>query len=134
MTLNLMRIEAALNAYPWTPGTLTTRERDARYCAVGIMLRYAGVAREHIGCAVMWDSRRLWSLYGGLLRAEYGVPDEQAMIAIMAANDSSQSHAEAIDRVRRVLSGTLDPFVPRAPGDAGEVEEGDGQLVSSGIA
>jgi hypothetical protein len=101
MTPDLMRIEAALNAYPWTPGTLTTGARDPRYCAVGILLRYAGVAREHLGCAVLWNSRRLWEMYGALLLQEYGIPNEHTMIAIMAANDSARSHGEAIDRVRR---------------------------------
>jgi hypothetical protein len=108
MTPDLMRIAAALSAYPWTAGTLTTIENAApRYCALGLLLRYAGVPQEHLARA---DSAgNLWSLYGNLLRSEYGIPNEQTAISIMAANDTARSHADAIERVLGILTGNLDP-------------------------
>ena len=108
MTPDLMRIAAALNAYPWTAGTLVAAESDTpRYCALGLLLRYAGVPQDHLARA---DSDgNLWTLYGNLLRSEYGIPNEQAAISIMAANDTARSHADAIRRVLGVLTGNFDP-------------------------
>jgi hypothetical protein len=106
MSLNVPRIAAALNAYPWTPGCLTSRERMVpTYCAVGAMLRYAGVAQEHIASAQGPD---FWERYGPLLQSEYGIPDLQTAMFVMGANDSARSQGEAIERVLGVLTGAID--------------------------
>jgi hypothetical protein len=105
MTLNLARIAAALNAYPWTRGRLTSRAGQAapQYCAVGLLLRYAGVPQQEVA-----GVRDFWARYGGLLQAEYGIPDARTAFLIVAANDSAASHAEAIERVLGVATGALD--------------------------
>jgi hypothetical protein len=106
MPVNVPRIVAALNAYPWTTGCLTERRRSApTYCAIGALLRYAGVAQDHIASA---RGPRVWSLYGTLLRSEYGIPDARTMGNVMVANDTASSQAEAIERVLGVLTGMLD--------------------------
>ena len=107
MSLDLVRITAALNAYPWTAGTLTHRAESApRYCAVGLLLRFAGVPQERIACAM--GERQLWAAYEELLRFEYGIPDSKTISAIMMANDSARTQEEAIERVQAVLSGDGD--------------------------
>ncbi|MFN2567294.1 MAG: hypothetical protein ABR499_20045 [Gemmatimonadaceae bacterium] len=109
MPLDLPRIAAALNAYPWTPGRLTADGRMApTYCAIGALLRYAGVAQDHIACAQTPSGVNLWSTYGPLLQSEYGIADKWTVRRVMAANDSASSQAEAIDRVLGVLTGALD--------------------------
>jgi len=106
MSLNLPRIAAALNAYPWTPGRLTSRqEMVPTYCAIGAMLRYAGVAQDHIAHA---HGRDFWERYGPLLQSEYGIPDEETAAHVMAANDTASSHGQAIERVLYVLTGAVD--------------------------
>ena len=104
-SLDLPKIAAALNAYPWTPGLLTSCGRVPTYCAIGAMLRYAGVAQDHIAAA---NGPAFWSLYGPLLQSEYGIPDIETAGHVMAANDSASSQAEAIDQVLGVLTGTID--------------------------
>jgi hypothetical protein len=104
MTLDLMRITAALNAYPWTAGTLTHRAEGApKYCAVGLLLRFAGVPQERIACATA--EREVWAGYEEILRCEYGIADSKTISAIMIANDSAGTHEKAIQRVQAVLSG-----------------------------
>jgi hypothetical protein len=111
MPLNLPRIAAALNAYPWTPGHLTKRGRTApTYCAIGALLRYAGVAQEHIACVSNSPVGSFWTLYGPLLHSEYGIPDERTAWRVIEANDSADSQAEAIERVLGVLAGDRDPL------------------------
>src|SRR5689334_10693847 len=49
MPLDIMKITAALNAYPWTSGALSMRDGEsASYCAVGLLLRFAGVPQAEI--------------------------------------------------------------------------------------
>ena len=103
MTLDLMKITAALNAYPWIAGTLTARgSQGAAYCAVGLLLRYAGVTHEEIARAAADP----WTRYEDLLRADYGIEDRETLAAIMFANDTADSHEEAIARVQRLLDGS----------------------------
>ena len=108
MSLDLPRIAAALNAYPWTTGTLTHRPDEeasgASYCALGALLRYAGVAQEHIACAQEVGDPAVWELYGLLLREEYGIPDHTTTHLIMGANDGAFSQEDAIARVMRALA------------------------------
>lgn len=110
MPLDLPRIAVALNAYPWTPGRLTRRGKTAptTYCAIGALLRYAGVAQEHIACADGSTGANLWNRYGPLLQSEYGLPDERTAWHVMVANDSANSQGEAIERVLGVLTGAID--------------------------
>ena len=92
MPVYLDRVAAALNAYPWTPGTLTRRaDGTPRYCAVGALLRYAGVAEDHIACVSgTAGSHDLWHPYGALLTAEYGIANARVARLVMAANDERQ--------------------------------------------
>ncbi|MFN2567103.1 MAG: hypothetical protein ABR499_19060 [Gemmatimonadaceae bacterium] len=114
MPLNLPRIAAALNAYPWMPGRLTRSGRTApTYCAIGALLRYAGVAQDHIACAEGPSGVHLWAVYGQLLESEYGIPDMKTAKRVMAANDSASSQAEAIERVLGALTGAFDPYALR---------------------
>ena len=104
MTPNLMRIEAALNAYPWTTGTFTARNgSEVRYCAIGMLLRYAGVTESHIDLACNRGVVEFWSYYRPLLERDYGISGPEQVHAIMVANDGATSHDEAVRRVRWVL-------------------------------
>jgi hypothetical protein len=118
MALDIMKITAALNAYPWTSGTLTIRRVGApKYCAVGLLLRYAGVPQQEIECAV--SSTEAWARFHGLLESEYGIADYATICAIIMANDSAATHEQAIERVQNTLSGESDPmsaWVRRAAG------------------
>ena len=104
MSLNLERIAAALNAYPWVAGTLTSRGSTGvpRYCAIGLLLRYAGVPQEQMACG--HGSPAGLRQHLPLLEAEYGIADWDTAGAIIEANDSATSHEEAIERVQRVLT------------------------------
>jgi hypothetical protein len=98
------RAIVALNLYPWARGALTRGDAEERAnCAIGAMLRYAGV-----------DERRIVNLsdlvpHVGLLRESYGIPTATAYRSIMRANDTSCSREEAVSRVLRILSGDPDP-------------------------
>src|SRR5215207_2123023 len=103
MAPDLARITAALNAYPWTAGALTYRDGPvARYCAVGLLLRYAGVPQAEIACALSTVDN--WARHRALLEAEYGITEPGTVVSIMEASDSAATHEEAIRRVQRVLS------------------------------
>jgi hypothetical protein len=78
----------------------------ASYCAVGALLRYAGVPRAQIRNAMMVS---LDEVYGPLLRARYGIAGDDTLLAMMAANDGADSRAEAIWRVLGLAAGTVDP-------------------------
>ena len=142
MNLDLMRITAALNAYPWTAGTLIYRgESSPRYCAVGLLLRYAGVPQERIACAM--GEMEVWAAHEELLRCEYGVQDAITLRAIIVANDSARTHEEAIQRVQDVLSVDGDsasmlrrarafvelPVAPPVPKESGEDDAGSEALL-----
>ena len=102
MPHDIVKITAALNAYPWTIGTLSMRRGDhGVYCAVGLLLRYAGVPQAEIECA----GPRLWDRYHELLESEYGITEPATITNIIHANDSARSHEEAIEQVQFVLDG-----------------------------
>ena len=104
MSLDMVRITAALNAYPWTSGALTMRDGDnAWYCSVGLLLRYAGVAQAEIECAGL--PHVLMARYGELLESEYGITEVETITAIIHANDLAASHEKAIEQVQFVLAG-----------------------------
>ncbi len=105
MTPNLMRIEAALNAYPWTAGAFAATSGDTtRYCAVGMLLRYAGVSPEHIDVACNRGAVQFWDYYRALLERDYGIAGPEQIHAIMVANDGADSHEDALERIRWVLT------------------------------
>jgi hypothetical protein len=110
MALDIMKITAALNAYPWIPGTLTAGQQfRANYCAVGMLLRYAGVAQAEIAATRGADA--VWTRYHELLESEYGIVNFATIGEIIRANDFATTHEEAIENVQIVLNG----------GDAAEV-------------
>jgi hypothetical protein len=120
MALDLDKITAALNAYPWIPGRLVACQPDApRYCAVGLLLRYAGIANERIVSAD--DVSAAWLRYGDLFRSEYGIDSFRMILRIVTANDTAKSHEDAITRVQQALDRT--PAIQRdyaeRPGDEG---------------
>ena len=104
MALDIVKITAALNAYPWTRGTFSMRYGgSAAYCAVGLLLRYAGVAQSEIECP--GTSSVVWDRYRALLESEYGIPDMATITNIVYANDVATSHEQAIEQVQFVLDG-----------------------------
>lgn len=136
MPADLMKITAALNAYPWTAGTLTRRDGGGtpRYCALGLLLRYAGVARDQLACAQ--HSSETWTRHRRLLQSEYGISDYATVCAIIVANDTASSHEQAIARVQQVLGDGLDAIAvlrtcaarrpPAGPAGGGEAALGEG--------
>ena len=114
MAIDLLAIEAALNAYPWTTGAFTegSPRRGARYCALGLMLRYSGVAQDHLATAQQKGGRAVWRMFGALLQRDYGIPDYRTAELIMIANDSARTHDEAIGRVREVLTRGVEGLAP----------------------
>ena len=104
MPLDIVKITAALNAYPWTSGAYSIRDGGAAvYCAVGLLLRYAGVAQAEIECA--GPSHVVWGRYRELLESEYGITELSMINAIIQANDAATSHEGAIEQVQFVLDG-----------------------------
>jgi hypothetical protein len=113
MSRNLQAVTAAMNAYPWTRGHLSEGpDHAASYCAIGALLRYAGVPRARIanGTEVF-----LAEVYGPLLRAKYGISAAHTVLGIMAANDGAESRGEATWRVLGLVAGTVDAetFAPQ---------------------
>jgi hypothetical protein len=106
MPRNLQAITAAMNAYHWTQGQMSEGpDHAASYCAIGALLRYAGVPRARIANGTVVS---LAEVYGPLLRAKYGILGADILRAIMAANDGAQSRAEATWRVLGLVAGTVD--------------------------
>jgi len=104
MTCDIVKITAALNAYPWTRGAYSMRQGDnAVYCAVGLLLRFAGVPQADIACA--GHSGGIWARYHEILESEYGITEPAMIHSIIQANDSATSHDEAIEQVQFVVDG-----------------------------
>lgn len=107
MPRNLQAVVAAMNAYPWTQGQMSEGPDDAAsYCAIGALLRYAGVPRARIANGTVVS---LAEVYGPLLRAKYGISGAHTLLGIMAANDVAESRAKATWRVLGLVAGTVDP-------------------------
>lgn len=105
---NLDRIAAALNAYPWARGCLTSLIGGTpHYCAVGGLLRYAGVSFDEIRESSGSPSA-VWRTFADRLQEEYDIGDAQTLRFIMIANDSSPSREAAVARVLGVLDGSVD--------------------------
>ena len=104
MPLDIAKITAALNAYPWMRGAYSIRGiGGASYCAVGLLLRYAGVAQNEIACSV--SPHDILARYRELLECEYGITDPTTIIQIILANDAATTHEQAIEWVQSVLDG-----------------------------
>jgi hypothetical protein len=112
MPRHLHEIMAAMNAYPWTRygPVLGWAGAAPRYCAIGALLRHAGVPRECIMEAAAAASVGDVSL----LQAKYGVSGADAVLGIIAANHEAQSQADATWRVLGVVAGTRESDPPLA--------------------
>ena len=138
MPLDIMKITAALNAYPWTSGALSMRDGgSASYCAVGLLLRYAGVPQAEIEGA--GSAHVVLDRYRELLQSEYGITELETIGNIIHANDSAASHEQAIEQVQFVLDGGSMaelfarqggiPVVAEAPASVEDDDSGCGALV-----
>lgn len=106
MPRRLHAIATAMEAYTWTRGKLTEGPDDApSYCAVGALLRHAGVPRARIARGSVAS---LLTEYAPLLRARYGISDADLVSQIVAANDGSVSRAQATWRVLGLASGVVE--------------------------
>jgi hypothetical protein len=122
---DLRKVTVALNAYPWTRCQLTGGDdRAPAYCAVGALLRYAGVPHDRIGYDVE-ATTGVAAVFDRVLGTDYGISGPGMAGRIMAANDSARSRPEAIRRVLCVLSGVFDQ--DRAGPHAGRFEHGSEQ-------
>lgn len=119
MPLDIAKITAALNAYPWTRGAYSVRDiGSASYCAVGLLLRYAGIAQAEIECS--GPPNVMLARYRELLEREYGITELATITQIIRANDFATSHEQAIEWVQSVLEGgSIEDLVRiRAAGEA----------------
>jgi hypothetical protein len=112
MPRHLHEITAAINAYAWTTdGPVRGPEHAPSYCAIGALLRHAGVPHDRILEATVAS---LSGAYDSLLQDKYGITAEK-VLGIIAVNGGAQSRADAIWRVLGLVSGTreFDDSVPR---------------------
>jgi hypothetical protein len=116
MPRHLHEITAAMNAYAWTKhGPVQGPDDAPSYCAIGALLRHAGVPHD---CIMQATIASLTGAYDPLLRAKYGISGADTVLHIIAANDGAQSRADATWRVLGLVSGThqFDNSVPRTGG------------------
>jgi hypothetical protein len=103
----LRAIADALNAYPWTRGRLIAWAADEpAYCALGSMLRSAGISPAEITRADSEPAHPFWDKWGPLFYAEYGIPALFAAHRIVTLNDAARSRAEAAGLILTRLSTT----------------------------
>ncbi|MGH7526896.1 MAG: DUF6197 family protein, partial [Gemmatimonadales bacterium] len=108
-TPNLRAVADALNAYPWTRGHLITWSADVpAYCALGAMLRAAGIAPAEITRADDTPAHLFWQGWGPLLRTEYGIPGLSSAHRIVSLNDAARSRAEAAGLILTRMSTSCD--------------------------
>lgn len=70
----LRAIADALNAYPWTRGRLIAWAADEpAYCALGSMLRAAGISPTEITRADSEPAHPFWDKWGPLFYAEWSM-------------------------------------------------------------
>ncbi len=116
MPRHLHEITAAMNAYAWTKrGPAKGTEHAPSYCAIGALLRHAGVPHD---CILSATVASLNGEYDSLLKAKYGISGTRAVLGIIWANAEARSQADATWRVLGLVSGTResDAPVPRTPG------------------
>lgn len=103
-TPDLDRIAVAMNAYPFESGQFASWTRPPRYCAIGQLLRYAGVEVEEIR-RINGDMLGGWRHHKEILRREYGIPDIWTYWTILYASDGSFMQDDAITNVLLALTG-----------------------------
>jgi hypothetical protein len=109
----LHEVAAAMNAYEWTKhGPVQGSEDAPSYCAIGALLRHAGVPH---GCIMQAAMASLDGEYDSLLKAKYGISDAGTVLRIILTNGEARSRADATWRVLGLVSGTResDDPVPR---------------------
>jgi hypothetical protein len=122
MPRHLHEITAAMNAYAWTRhGPVQGPDHAPSYCAIGALLRHAGVPHDRImeasiGC--------LTGAYDPLLSAKYGISGADTVMRIMRMNDGAQSKADATWRLLGLAGGTrqFGDSLPHAGGARGGPE------------
>ena len=104
----LPAIVTAVNAYPWTRGWVTRRVHGVpHFCALGALLRYAGLTEREIRRAERQPVHTFWAERGALLEAEYGITNVAVVHRIMTLNDTAASQEDAAARlVWRFLNTT----------------------------
>lgn len=106
-TPNLRAVADALNAYPWTRGRLIVWAADVpAYCALGAMLRAAGVVPTEIARADRTPGQPFWEGWGALLEKKYGLPNLYSAHRIVTLNDAARSRAEAAGLILTRLATT----------------------------
>jgi hypothetical protein len=104
MPRHLHEITAAMNAYAWTKhGPVRGPDHAPSYCAIGALLRHAGVPHD---CIMQATIASLTGAYDPLLRAKYGISGVDTVLRIIADNAEAQSRAEATWRVLGLVKGT----------------------------
>ena len=94
---NLRAVADAVLEHPWTRGHLITWFADVpAYCALGAMLRAAGVAPAQIARADGLDAHTFWDEWGPVLEKRYGLPNLHSAHRIVTLNDAARSRAEAV--------------------------------------
>ncbi len=102
-----------MDAYSWTRhGPVQGPAHAPSYCAIGALLRHAGVPHDGI---FLGTAAALAGEYDSLLHAKYGVSGAD-VLRIIWANDEAQSRADATWRVLGLVSGTrqVDEPLPRS--------------------
>jgi hypothetical protein len=110
MPRHLHEIAAAMNAYEWTTdGPVQGPAHAPSYCAIGALLRHAGVPHE---CIVQAASASLAGECDPLLKAKYGISDPDTVFRIILTNGQARSRADATWRVLGLVSGTRESDEP----------------------
>jgi hypothetical protein len=109
MPRHLHEITAAMNAYAWTKhGPVRGSEDAPSYCAIGALLRHAGVPHDDILPAT---AASLAGEYDAVLGAKYGISCDD-VLRIILANGEARSQADATWRVLGLVSGTRESDTP----------------------
>jgi hypothetical protein len=110
MPRHLHEIAAAMDAYEWTKyGPVQGPAHAPSYCAIGALLRHAGI--PHC-CIVEAAGAALDGEYDSLLKAKYGISDGGTVLQIILTNGKARSRADATWRVLGLVSGTRESDEP----------------------
>lgn len=106
---NLRAVADAVLEHPWTRGHLITWFADVpAYCALGAMLRAAGVAPAQIARAEGLDAHTFWNEWGPVLEKRYGLPNLHSAHRIVTLNDAARSRAEAAGLILTRMATSCD--------------------------
>src|SRR5688500_16837566 len=83
-------------------GELRSARAAPSYCAIGALLRHAGVPHD---CVMQAAIASFTGAYDSLLKAKYGISGADTVLGIVAANDEARSRADATWRVLGLVSG-----------------------------